>query len=101
MNDFEQCRGTGRADVRSDLLLTRTEAELPDAAAALEPGDGRDVAGQLVQRPGRLTHVLRVKNAPEPISELPDLLEVAVHGYARPLVTTDDPEEQPQVVEVD
>ena len=95
MNDFEQCRGTGRADVGGDLPLTRTEAELPRAAAALEPGDGPDVAGQLVQHPGRLAHVVRVKNPPDPIPELPDLLEVAVHGYARPLVSTDDPEEQP------
>ena len=95
MDNLQQGGRAGRADVGGDLPLTGAEAQLPCAAAALEPGDGLRVVGQLVQQPGRLAHVLRVKNAPEPIPELPDLLEVAVHCYARPLVPPDNPEEQP------
>jgi hypothetical protein len=78
LDDLQQRPRAGCADVRCDLLLPGAEAELPRAAAALEPRDGPGVDGQLVQDPSRLTHVPGIEHAPELLAQLLDLLEVAI-----------------------
>ncbi len=95
MDDLQQGGRAGRADVGGDLPLTGAEAQRPGAAAALEPGDGLRVVGQLVQSPSSLAHILGVKNAPEPIPELLDLLQVSGDSMPRGFVPTDDSQEQP------
>src|SRR5215216_1821443 len=100
LDDLDQRRRSGGAEVRGDRTLSRPESNAPPVRALLEPRHGAGVRCDLVEHVSRLAHVLGLEDAPEAPAEALDVVEVAPRRPFSGIVTTDDPEEVAQILEL-